>query len=157
MVFNPNEDAQVLDPGDEDYEEQLLARQEKEQAQQEKTKAKALRGAQPNAPMPPVPPATISGYGVVGLTRGERVRRRLRALKNSLAIALGRLAQDGSLVVLWPGLPLHPVLFFLAGERPNSTRCTAEGSLRKIFLRVHVLSPEGKERLHLKRRISDNI
>ena len=23
--------------------------------------------------------------------------------------------QDASLVVLWPGLPLHPVLFFIAG------------------------------------------
>ena len=96
-------------------------------------KGQKSKAAQQNAPMPPVPPATISGYGVVGLTRGERVRRRLRALKNSLAIALGRLSQDGSMVVLWPGLPLHPVLFFLAG------------SLRKIFLRVHVLSPEGKE------------
>ena len=34
------------------------------------------------------------GYGLVGLTRGHRVRRRLRALKNSLAITLGRLAKD---------------------------------------------------------------
>ena len=37
----------------------------------------------------PTPP----GYGVVGLTRSSRVRRRLRALKNSLAISLGRLAK----------------------------------------------------------------
>jgi len=31
---------------------------------------------------------------VVGLTRSSRVRRRLRALKNSLAISLGRLAKE---------------------------------------------------------------
>ena len=37
---------------------------------------------------------TLPGYGVVGLTRSSRVRRRLRALKNSLAISLGRLAKE---------------------------------------------------------------
>ena len=35
----------------------------------------------------------FAGYGVVGLTRGERVRRRLRALRNCLNVALGRLAK----------------------------------------------------------------
>ncbi|CAJ1350403.1 unnamed protein product, partial [Effrenium voratum] len=131
VVFNANEDAQLLDPHDEDYEDQLARRQEAvtvEPAKQE-PEEKRLQ----NAPLPAVPPGTTAGYGLVGLTRGERVRRRLRALRNSLNIALGRLAKDGTLVVIWPGLPVHPVLFFIAG------------SLRKLFQRVHVFSPEGSK------------
>ncbi|CAE8593093.1 unnamed protein product, partial [Polarella glacialis] len=76
-------------------------------------------------------PATARGYGRMGTTRGERVRGRLRALRNSLLVAIHRLATGGSLVMLWPGLPLHPVLFFIAAY------------LRKVFLRVHVVTPEG--------------
>jgi len=137
VIFNVNEDATLLDPYDEDYEEKLKARQEKEEkeaeAKKESGKKKKKEVVQENAEMPPVPPSTVAGYGVVGLTRSSRVRRRLRALKNSLAISLGRLAKDGTLVVVWPGLPLHPVLFFIAG------------SLRKLFQRVHVFSPDGSK------------
>lgn len=139
IIFNVNEDATLLDPYDEDYEEKLKARQEKEEKEAEAKKEsqgkkkKKKEAVQENAEMPPVPPSTVAGYGVVGLTRSSRVRRRLRALKNSLAISLGRLAKDGTLVVVWPGLPLHPVLFFIAG------------SLRKLFQRVHVFSPDGSK------------
>ncbi|CAK9010861.1 Potassium voltage-gated channel subfamily B member 2 [Durusdinium trenchii] len=104
-----------------------------EQQQQKEKRTSKEQSQQENSPLPAIPPATIAGYGVVGLTRGHRVRRRLQALKNSLAITLGRLAKDGTLVVLWPGLPLHPVLFFIAG------------SLRPLFQRVHVFSPEGSK------------
>ncbi|CAK9031949.1 unnamed protein product [Durusdinium trenchii] len=136
VVFNVNEEANLLDPNDDDYEEQLEARQRKEEMEQQQQKEKRTskeQSQQENSPLPAIPPATIAGYGVVGLTRGHRVRRRLQALKNSLAITLGRLAKDGTLVVLWPGLPLHPVLFFIAG------------SLRPLFQRVHVFSPEGSK------------
>jgi len=48
-----------------------------------------------------------SGYGVVGLTRAHRVRRRLRAIKNCLAITLGRLAK-----VRWTAGPGWVMCFF---------------------------------------------
>lgn len=139
VLFNVNEDSSLLDPYDDDYEEKLKERQEQEaeaEAQAKKTTGKKKKKdtvVQENAELPPVPPSTVAGYGVVGLTRHHRVRRRLRAIKNCLAITLGRLAKDGSLVMVWPGLPLHPVLFFIAG------------SLRKLFQRVHVFSPEGSK------------
>ncbi|CAL1170473.1 unnamed protein product, partial [Cladocopium goreaui] len=138
VLFNVNEDSSLLDPYDDDYEEKLKERQEQEAAEAEAKKAAGKKKkkdtvVQENAELPPVPPSTVAGYGVVGLTRGHRVRRRLRAIKNCLAITLGRLAKDGSLVMVWPGLPLHPVLFFIAG------------SLRKLFQRVHVFSPEGSK------------
>lgn len=138
VLFNVNEDSSLLDPYDDDYEEKLKERQEQEAAEAEAKKATGKKKkkdtvVQENAELPPVPPSTVAGYGVVGLTRHHWVRRRLRAIKNCLAITLGRLAKDGSLVMVWPGLPLHPVLFFIAG------------SLRKLFQRVHVFSPEGSK------------
>lgn len=129
VVFNSREEMDVLDPHDEDYEEKLRVRQEEEKNRVEEVRVPGERLE--NAPLPPPPPNTASGYGIVGLTRNERVRRRLRALRNCLNVALGRLTKDGSLVVLWPGLPVHPVLFFIAG------------TLRKLFQRVHIFSPEG--------------
>jgi len=81
------------------------------------------------------PPRTVgaAGYGKIGMTRGERIRQRLRALRNSLCVAVNRLANEGSLIIFWPGLPLHPVLFFIVA------------SLRRMFTRVHVISPEGSK------------
>jgi len=86
-----------------------------------------------NTPLPEPTPTCVQGFGKIGLTRGERVRRRLRALRNSIAVAVHRLAPDGSLVIFWPGTAVHPALFFLAA------------SLRKLFQRVHVTSPEGSK------------
>ncbi|CAE7218335.1 KCNB2 [Symbiodinium natans] len=109
----PKPDMEMIDPHDEDYEEKLQARQEEKKNRKPEVQVPGERLE--NAPLPPLPPMTSSGYGVVGLTRNERVRRRLRALRNCLNVALGRLTKDGSLVLLWPGLPVHPVLFFIAG------------------------------------------
>eukprot|EP00930_Biecheleria_cincta_P037075 TRINITY_DN25429_c0_g1_i1.p1 TRINITY_DN25429_c0_g1~~TRINITY_DN25429_c0_g1_i1.p1 ORF type:complete len:656 (-),score=122.46 TRINITY_DN25429_c0_g1_i1:58-2025(-) len=82
-------------------------------------------------PLPHQVPETLKGYGKIGITRGGSVRRRLRALRNSLKVALSRLVDDGTLVVCWPGLPLHPLLFWLTF------------SLRNIFQRVHICAGDG--------------
>lgn len=71
------------------------------------------------------------GYGLLGVTRGTPVRRRLGALRKSLAAALARLDDDGGLVFTWPGLPFHPVLLFITSY------------LRGLFTRLHLLTPEG--------------
>lgn len=75
--------------------------------------------------------STASGYGKLGVTRYASVRKRLRTLYTSLQVALNRLKHNGSLVLLWPGLPCHPVMFFLTSY------------LRNLFMRVHVVAMEG--------------
>eukprot|EP00931_Biecheleriopsis_adriatica_P119295 TRINITY_DN94533_c0_g1_i1.p1 TRINITY_DN94533_c0_g1~~TRINITY_DN94533_c0_g1_i1.p1 ORF type:complete len:804 (+),score=189.49 TRINITY_DN94533_c0_g1_i1:51-2414(+) len=85
---------------------------------------------------PPLPNQVLGlidsrGYGKVGVTRGGRVRRMLRALSNSLKVAIHRLADDGTLIICWPGLPVHPVLLWITSN------------IRRLFARVHVVSPDG--------------
>eukprot|EP00429_Kryptoperidinium_foliaceum_P066553 CAMPEP_0176056084 /NCGR_PEP_ID=MMETSP0120_2-20121206/27926_1 /TAXON_ID=160619 /ORGANISM="Kryptoperidinium foliaceum, Strain CCMP 1326" /LENGTH=679 /DNA_ID=CAMNT_0017389585 /DNA_START=82 /DNA_END=2117 /DNA_ORIENTATION=- len=75
--------------------------------------------------------STASGFGKLGVTREPDVRKRLRTLNMSLSVALQRLKQGGSLVILWPALPCHPVMFFITA------------SLRPLFGRVHVVANEG--------------
>uniref|UniRef100_A0A7S4WCU5 Uncharacterized protein n=1 Tax=Alexandrium monilatum TaxID=311494 RepID=A0A7S4WCU5_9DINO len=70
------------------------------------------------------------GYGKLGVTRGMHPRRRLRALRNVLNVALTRLDDKGFLVITWPALPFHPMLFFLTHF------------LRGLFMRVHLITPE---------------
>lgn len=72
-----------------------------------------------------------SGYGVLGITKVPGVRRRLRSLNTTLSVALARLKDTGTLAIMWPGLPCHPVMFFLTAY------------LRNLFMRVHVIAPEG--------------
>lgn len=137
VTFNPRSDADFIDPYDENFEEKLrLRNQRAEMAEKERQFGQRDEEGRPlfaDSHMPEPPPSTATGHGKVGISRGERVRRRLRALRNSLRVALHRLQREGSLVVFWPGLPLHPVLFFLAA------------SLRKVFQRVHVLSSPGSK------------
>jgi len=66
----------------------------------------------------------------LGVTRTTHVRRRLRAIRNSLVVALHRLADKGTLVICWPGLPWHPVLMYVVA------------SLRGLFQRTHLLIQE---------------
>jgi len=73
-------------------------------------------------------------FGVQGITQTGMVRRRLRALRNSLAVALLRLANKGCMVFVWPGLPFHPMLLFLTA------------SLRTLFQRVHLVIQSGTTR-----------
>mmetsp|Transcript_102915 Transcript_102915/g.182803 ORF Transcript_102915/g.182803 Transcript_102915/m.182803 type:complete len:669 (-) Transcript_102915:186-2192(-) len=80
--------------------------------------------------LPDKPPETLQGYGKVGLTRHGQDRRLLRALRNSLRVTLRRLHDEGCLILCWPGLPLHPILFWLTSV------------LRELFLRVHVITPD---------------
>jgi len=129
VTFNAREDAWLIDPYDDDYEKKKKERQQKQKQEEGMTQEQKMSKADA------IPPKTTlaEGYGKVGITRGERVRRRLRALRNSLNVAVHRMANDGSMIVFWPGLPVHPVLYFIVA------------SLRKIFTRVHVLSPEGSK------------
>jgi len=92
--------------------------------------ARTSKGPHAEDAPPELTPAAL-GYGLLGVTRGTPVRRRLRALRNALAAALARLDQDGGLVFTWPGLPFHPVLLFITSY------------LRGLFTRLHLLTPEG--------------
>lgn len=80
---------------------------------------------------PPKPPRTYSGYGAIGQTVRPQVRQRLRVFRNCLAVGINRLAAQGNIVILWPGLPVHPVLIWLTA------------TLRPLFQRVHVVTGEG--------------
>eukprot|EP00929_Paragymnodinium_shiwhaense_P034387 TRINITY_DN18722_c0_g1_i1.p1 TRINITY_DN18722_c0_g1~~TRINITY_DN18722_c0_g1_i1.p1 ORF type:complete len:656 (+),score=186.47 TRINITY_DN18722_c0_g1_i1:154-2121(+) len=71
-----------------------------------------------------------SGYGLLGVTRTVHVRRRLRAIRNSLATGLNRLGDKGTMIICWPGLPFHPVLLSVCNY------------LRGLFLRVHIVIQE---------------
>jgi hypothetical protein len=70
------------------------------------------------------------GYGLLGATRTSHVRRRLRAVRNCIAVGLQRLANQGTFVVVWPGLPYHPILLFVVSY------------MRSLFQRVHLLVQE---------------
>jgi len=79
----------------------------------------------------PEPPMDTCGYGLLGVTWSPQVRWRLRMLRNTISVALQRLSNQGSLVITWHGVPHHPALLFITSQ------------LRPVFLRVHVLVPEG--------------
>ncbi|CAE7369413.1 tubd1 [Symbiodinium natans] len=74
-------------------------------------------------------PLKASGYGKIGVSRSNGVRRRLRIIQGALAEGLRNLQKGGVLVASWCGLPTHPVLPFLTKQ------------LRPGFRRVHVLTP----------------
>eukprot|EP00930_Biecheleria_cincta_P034685 TRINITY_DN2393_c0_g1_i1.p1 TRINITY_DN2393_c0_g1~~TRINITY_DN2393_c0_g1_i1.p1 ORF type:complete len:801 (-),score=129.77 TRINITY_DN2393_c0_g1_i1:286-2688(-) len=135
VTFNHASDAEFIDPYDENFHELVRLRNKRraERAERREKLGLGMSSFEDNITMPAPSPITATGHGKVGISRGERVRRRLRALKNSLKVSLHRLQNDGSLVVFWPGLPLHPVLFFLAA------------SLRKVFQRVHVMTSPGSK------------
>eukprot|EP00913_Durusdinium_trenchii_P022003 g20676.t1 len=98
VVFNVNEEANLLDPNDDDYEEQLEARQRKEEMEQQQQKEKRTR--------------TVSARKCTSTRYSSCHNCRLRC-----------------------GGPYagSPLLFFIAG------------SLRPLFQRVHVFSPEGSK------------
>jgi len=79
----------------------------------------------------PKPPQNQTGYGLLGVTWRKDVRNRLRIMRNMVSVALQRLENQGTLVICWHGIPHHPALLFLTAQ------------LRPVFLRVHVLVPEG--------------
>lgn len=138
VTFRAQSDADFIDPYDENFQEKVILMNKRRAEKAERQEKLGLqwdedRSVFDDSVMPETSPTTATGHGKVGISRGERVRRRLRALKNSLKVALQRLQKDGSLVVFWPGLPLHPVLFFLAS------------SLRKVFQRVHVVTSPGSK------------
>lgn len=74
-------------------------------------------------------PLHSSGLGKIGVSRSRGVRQRLQLMQGALAEALQCLAPGGVMVISWCGLPVHPILPFLAQ------------SLRPAFRRVHVLAP----------------
>ncbi|CAE7221461.1 tubd1 [Symbiodinium pilosum] len=74
-------------------------------------------------------PLKASGYGKIGISRSNGVRRRLRTIQGALAEALRNLQKGGVLVTSWCGLPTHPLLPFVTRQ------------LRPGFRRVHVLAP----------------
>merc|ERR1719253_83195 len=76
-------------------------------------------------------PQKTNGYGLLGVTWSPEVRWRLRMLRNTISVALQRLSNQGSLVSTWHGVPHHPALLFITSQ------------LRPVFLRVHVMVPEG--------------
>ena len=78
-------------------------------------------------------PQWCSGYGLVGVTRGDAMRDRLSLVHASLKSALGCLDKDGALLLVWPGLPFHPLLPFVASH------------LRPFFGRVGVFAPPDRE------------
>jgi hypothetical protein len=94
---------------------------EEEKRKQEQSTA----AAKPEAPL------NQTGYGLLGVTWTPDVRWRLRIMRNVISVALQRLSNQGSLVITWHGIPNHPALMFLTSQ------------LRPVFLRVHVLVPEG--------------
>ncbi|CAE8583239.1 unnamed protein product [Polarella glacialis] len=73
-----------------------------------------------------------SGFGKCGISRSSGTRARLRTIQGALASALRQLSPQGTLVISWSGLPIHPLLPFLTS------------SLRPGFLRVHVFASSGK-------------
>merc|ERR1719229_2113477 len=75
--------------------------------------------------------AEFNGFGKIGVTCTEPPRKRLRALRNMLNVAMGRLANNGNLIISWNALPSHPMLFFISAY------------LRTLFLRVHVTTMTG--------------
>merc|ERR1719506_1835516 len=79
----------------------------------------------------PEKPAAAEGYGLLGVTWSPQVRWRLRMMRNMISVALQRLSNQGSLVITWHGVPHHPALMFITAQ------------LRPVFLRVHVLVPDG--------------
>eukprot|EP00439_Symbiodinium_sp_Y106_P081836 s1601_g20.t4 len=85
-------------------------------------------GAGPAPRLSGLPPKA-SGFGKIGVSRSDGVRRRLHAIQGALAEALRNLQRGGVLVASWCGLPTHPVLPFLTKQ------------LRPGFRRVHVLVP----------------
>ncbi|CAE7787736.1 atpE [Symbiodinium sp. KB8] len=74
-------------------------------------------------------PLKASGFGKIGVSRSDDVRRRLHTIQGALAEALRNLQTGGVLVASWCGLPTHPVLPFLTKQ------------LRPGFRRVHILVP----------------
>lgn len=126
VVFNQQEDMRAQAEADQDEDEENNAATE----MPEGARAPQGSGDDSSIYLRDLPGSAI-GYGKVGVTRSERIRTRLRALANSIRVALNRLANDGALVCFWPGLPLHPVLMYLTYN------------LRKVFNRVHVVSPDG--------------
>ncbi|CAJ1355298.1 unnamed protein product [Effrenium voratum] len=78
-------------------------------------------------------PLHCSGFGKIGMSRSEGVRRRLQAVQAALAQGLRCLAPGGAFVVSWSGLPVHPLVPFVASK------------LRPGFLRLHVLAPPGEK------------
>jgi len=70
------------------------------------------------------------GYGKIGVTRTQNIRKRLRCIRNSLAIGLQRLGDKGTLVVCWPGLPFHPVFLFVVNN------------LRSLFKKVNLVTSD---------------
>lgn len=125
-AFNPT------DPEPDSDEELGVFGEEPKDKKEPEKQASWLRGNMPVSHKENSTELTsASGYGKLGVTRNPSVRKRLRALYMCLLVALNRLKHQGSLVILWPGLPCHPSLFFLTSF------------LRTIFMRVHVVSNEG--------------
>jgi len=78
-------------------------------------------------------PRWCSGYGLVGVTRCDAMRDRLSLVHASLKSALGCLDAGAALLLVWPGLPFHPLLPFVASH------------LRPFFARVAVFAPPDRE------------
>lgn len=78
-----------------------------------------------------VGPQDPSSYGLIGVSRSEGVAKRLRTIRTVLATALARLANKGTLIITWPGLPFHPAMLFITSY------------LRGLFERVHVNMQDG--------------
>mmetsp|Transcript_33424 Transcript_33424/g.65862 ORF Transcript_33424/g.65862 Transcript_33424/m.65862 type:complete len:622 (+) Transcript_33424:86-1951(+) len=122
-------DAALDSDNDDDGKNSQIPEQENPLGQAVTSVARMAKGPLAESAQPELTSAAV-GYGLLGVTRGTPVRRRLRALRNALAATLARLDDGGGLVFTWPGLPFHPVLLFVTKY------------LRGLFTRLHLLTPE---------------